>query len=587
MIKIDGIIFKQMIISGSNNLFNCYPQVDALNVFPVPDGDTGTNMNLTMSSGVKEVANKNDKSISNIAKAFSRGLLMGARGNSGVILSQIFRGFSQGLNGKEEIDALELAEAFNVGKDVAYKAVMRPVEGTILTVVREAAVKLNDNVEANMPMDKAMEIFYAEAQESLKRTPDLLPVLKEVGVVDSGGAGFCKIIEGFVKALKNEIVQKEQVDLLDNPSVNTGVEEAIENKGSAQAKLEHQEFGYCTEFILRLPSKPSNVSAKRPFIEKRFKAVLNAHGNSIVEVRDDDLIKVHIHTKFPGNILSFAQQYGEFVKIKVENMSEQHSEILNEVEEKTNKPIKADKSIKEPYEASEPIKEDKKEESKPEVKEYGLISCCSGKGIEEIFKSQRIDYIVSGGQTMNPSTEDFVKAVEAVHAKNVFIFPNNGNIIMAATQASQVVTDSKVYVIPSKTIPQGIVSSMMFNPEVGVEENKEEMVNSLTSVKTGQVTFAIRDSSVDGVEVKKDQFIGINEKKIVICDPSKVEALKILLSQMVDDMSSVITVLIGEGVTDKEKKEVEDYLEEKYGNDIDIDIKDGMQPVYSFIVSVE
>jgi len=581
MIKIDGVIFKQMIISASNNLFNHYPEVDALNVFPVPDGDTGTNMNLTMSSGVKEVANKNDKSISNISKAFSRGLLMGARGNSGVILSQIFRGFSQGLAGKDEIDAVELSEAFNVGKDVAYKAVMRPVEGTILTVVREAAAFLNDNVEPKMTMDKAMDMFYSEAQASLVRTPDLLPVLKEVGVVDSGGAGFCRIIEGFCKALKNEIVQKEQPDVLESNQESS----ITSQTGTAQAKLEHQEFGYCTEFILRLPKAKD---AKRPFVENRFASVLNAHGNSIVEVKDGDLVKVHIHTKFPGNILSFAQQYGEFVKIKIENMTEQHSEILEEIENKPITKTEADETTKDLHQTNESIKEEKKAEIKPAVKQkYGLIACCSGSGIEEIFRSQRIDYIVAGGQTMNPSTEDFVKAIQSLNAENIFIFPNNGNIIMAANQAAQVTTDCHVYVIPSKTIPQGIVSSMMFNPEVEPKENKEEMNNAISSVKTGQVTFAIRDSSVDGVEVKKDQFIGINEKKIDLCVPTKIEAVEKLIEKMVDDMSSVITVLVGQDVTPEEKKAVSDYIEEKYAEDIDIDIKDGLQPVYSFIVGVE
>jgi DAK2 domain fusion protein YloV len=578
MNKIDGIIFKQMIISGSNNLFNSYPEIDSLNVFPVPDGDTGTNMNLTMSSGLKEVANRNDKSIAAIAKAFSRGLLMGARGNSGVILSQIFRGFSQGLNNKDEVDAIELSEAFNVGKDVAYKAVMRPVEGTILTVVREAAATLNDQVEPNMPIDKAMDIFYKEAQASLVRTPDLLPVLKEVGVVDSGGAGFCKIIEGFLLALKNKIVQKTMADVVDEAS------EQLKNAGSAQAQLEHKDFGYCTEFILKLPDQEKLAPGKRQFSEIRFKSVLNAHGNSIVEVKDNDLIKVHIHTMFPGNILSFAQQYGEFVKIKVENMAEQHSEILEEVAQK-NGQVKAEEQL---------VKEEKKEEAAPvekteqaEEKEYGLIACCSGQGVEEIFRSQRVDQIVSGGQTMNPSTEDFVKAIKACHAKHVFIFPNNGNIIMAASQAAQVTTDCEVKVIPSKTIPQGIVSSMMFNPEVDFETNAHDMEDALDSVKTGSVTFAIRDSSVDGVEVKKDDYMGIMDKAIVLSVPDKVQAAIKLIGKMVDDMSSIITIIVGEDVTPDEQEAFVSFVQERYGQDIDIDVKMGGQPVYSFIIGVE
>jgi DAK2 domain fusion protein YloV len=575
MNKIDGIIFKQMIISGSNNLFNSYPEVDALNVFPVPDGDTGTNMNLTMSSGVKEIANKNDKSIANICKAFSRGLLMGARGNSGVILSQIFRGFSEGLAGKEEVDAIQLSEAFEKGREVAYKAVMRPVEGTILTVVREASAALSQNVEPNMPIDKAMEIFYAEAQASLVRTPDLLPVLKEVGVVDSGGAGFCKIIDGFVKALKNQIVQRPQMDVYEaaEPAKEKGEQAAGE-----MSQLEKETLGYCTEFVLRLPDQ-KKLGSKREFNEIRFKSVLNAHGTSIVEKKEEDTIKVHIHTKFPGNILSFAQQYGEFEKVKVENITEGHKDIL-EVEDAIKKEEKKEEAVKQ--------EAPKAEEKKPaEQKKYGLIACCSGKGIEDIFKSQRVDYIVSGGQTMNPSTEDFVKAIKAVNAKNVYIFPNNGNIIMAASQAAQVETECNVVVIPSKTIPQGIVSTMMFNPEVEPEDNKSEMENALSSVKTGQVTFAIRDSSVDGVEVKKDQFIGLDGKKIALCVPDKIECAEKLIAEMVDDMSSVLTILLGADVNEKEEKKITDIVNEKYSDDIDIDIKRGEQPVYSFIIGVE
>ncbi len=569
MNKIDGIIFKQMIISGSNNLYNSYPEVDALNVFPVPDGDTGTNMNLTMSSGLKEIANRNDKSISEIAKAFSRGLLFGARGNSGVILSQIFRGFAQGLEGKEEVDAIELADAFISGKKVAYKAVMKPVEGTVLTVIREASDLLSKKARENMSITEAMEIFYKEACDSLLRTPDLLPVLKQVGVVDSGGAGFCKVIEGFVKALKNDIIQKNMPEVLD---VVDKAAEQLKVTGNAQAKLEHQEFGYCTEFILRLPSI-DKLEGKRNFSEARFKSFLTGHGNSIVSVRDDDLVKVHIHTMFPGNVLTFAQQYGEFVKIKVENMSLQHSEILNEVE-------------KEREAKSQLIEEHLKEKQVEPKKDYALISCCAGKGIEQMFKDIGVDYIVSGGQTMNPSTEDFVKAIKLVNANVVYIFPNNSNIIMAANQASNVVEDCKVIVIPSTSVPQGMVSCMMFNPEASVDENKQEMEEALKNVKTGQITFSIRDTEIDGVEVKKDEFMGIFDKKIVVSLPSKKETFKQLLTKMIDEDSSLITIFVGEDVKADEKEEVEEYIKNEYP-DLDLEIKDGLQPVYSYIISVE
>lgn len=556
MIKIDGVILKQMIISGANNLYNSYPEVDALNVFPVPDGDTGTNMNLTISSGAKEVANKNETSIYEIAKTFSRGLLMGARGNSGVILSQIFRGFAQGLKGKDEADAIDLADAFMMGKEVAYKAVIRPVEGTILTVCREAAQALNDAVEPEMPIDQAIDILLAEARESLKRTPDLLPILKEVGVVDSGGAGFCKILEGFSKALKNEVVEKNMPDVVDVS------DQAQVSMGNAQSKIQHEEFGYCTEFILKLPAE-NEKSGKKVFVEKRFVAVLNSHGNSIVEVRDNDLVKVHIHTLNPGNILSYAQQFGEFVKIKVENMSEQHSELLKE-------------------------ENNKKVEEKP-LKEFGLISVGVGQGIVDMFKDLRVDYVVSGGQTMNPSTEDFVEAIKEVHAKNIIILPNNSNIVMAASQACDVVSggETNAVVIPSKTIPQGLVAAMMFNSEVDMEVNINEMTEALSTVKTGQVTFSIKDTTVDGVQVYKDQFMGIFDKEIVCCQKDKVDAAMELLDKMTDSMSSIITVIIGEDVSNEEEERITNLINEKYGSEIDIDIKKGLQPVYSFIISVE
>lgn len=569
MNKIDGIIFKQMIISGANNLFNSYPEVDALNVFPVPDGDTGTNMNLTMSSGLNEISNRNDKSISEIAKAFSRGLLFGARGNSGVILSQIFRGFAQGLEGKEEVDAIELADAFMSGKKVAYKAVMKPVEGTVLTVIREASDALSKKARENMSITEAMEIFYKEAEASLLRTPDLLPVLKQVGVVDSGGAGFCKVIEGFVKALQNKIVQKNMPEVLD---VVDKAAEQLKITGNAQAKLEHKEFGYCTEFILRLPPV-DKLEGKRNFSEARFKSFLTGHGNSIVSVRDEDLVKVHIHTMFPGNVLTFAQQYGEFVKIKVENMALQHSEILNEVE-------------KEREAKSQLIEEHLKEKQEEPKKEFALISCCAGKGIEDMFKEIGVDHIVSGGQTMNPSTQDFVEAIKLVNAKVVYIFPNNSNIIMAASQASTVCEDCKVIVIPSTSVPQGMVSCMMFNPEASVEENKQEMEEAIKNVKTGQITFSIRDTEIDGVEVKKDDFMGIFDKKIVVSIPSKMEAFKQLLAKMIDEDSSLITIFVGEDVKQEEKEEVEEYIKNEYP-DLDLEIKDGLQPVYSYIISIE
>lgn len=557
MTKIDGILLKQMIISGANNLYNNYPEVDALNVFPVPDGDTGTNMNLTISSGAKEIATRNDASVYDVAKAFSRGLLMGARGNSGVILSQIFRGFAQGLKGKIEATAQDISDALLMGKEVAYKAVMRPVEGTILTVIRESSQALADSVYPDMPLDEALDILLKEARESLKRTPNLLPVLKEAGVVDSGGAGLCKIIEGFDLALHNQIVEKNMPDVVSDSVVEPII-------GNVQASLEHKEFGYCTEFILKLPEDPIKAK-KKNFVPSRFSGVLNSHGNSIVMVHDDDLIKVHIHTLNPGNILTYAQQFGEFVKIKVENMSEQHTHLIEE-----------DAKAKED--------EIKKQPKKP----FGLISVGAGKGIVDLFKDLNCDYIVSGGQTMNPSTEDFIKAIKSINAEQIFILPNNSNIIMAATQACDVMNEEvKCTVIPTKTIPQGLVSAMMYNPESDYDTNYNDMMESLSSVKSGQVTFAVKDTSFEGMEIHKDDFIGICDKKILATEKDKIKCALKLINTMIDEDSSIITIITGEDVTEAERDALKELVQAKVGNMVDVDVKVGLQPVYSFIIGIE
>lgn len=546
-----------MIISGANNLYNNYPEVDALNVFPVPDGDTGTNMNLTISSGAKEIATRNDASVYDIAKAFSRGLLMGARGNSGVILSQIFRGFAQGLKGKIEATAQDISDALLMGKEVAYKAVMRPVEGTILTVIRESSQALADSVYPDMPLDEALDILLKEARESLKRTPNLLPVLKEAGVVDSGGAGLCKIIEGFDLALHNQIVEKNMPDVVSDSVVEPII-------GNVQASLEHKEFGYCTEFILKLPEDPIKAK-KKNFVPSRFSGVLNSHGNSIVMVHDDDLIKVHIHTLNPGNILTYAQQFGEFVKIKVENMSEQHTHLIEE-----------DAKAKED--------EIKKQPKKP----FGLISVGAGKGIVDLFKDLNCDYIVSGGQTMNPSTEDFIKAIKSINAEQIFILPNNSNIIMAATQACDVMNEEvKCTVIPTKTIPQGLVSAMMYNPESDYDTNYNDMMESLSSVKSGQVTFAVKDTSFEGMEIHKDDFIGICDKKILATEKDKIKCALKLINTMIDEDSSIITIITGEDVTEAERDALKELVQAKVGDMVDVDVKVGLQPVYSFIIGIE
>lgn len=565
MVKIDGTLLRQMIISGANNIFNCYPEIDALNVFPVPDGDTGTNMNLTMSSGAAEVAENSSNKVCDIAKAFSHGLLMGARGNSGVILSQIFRGFAEGLKGKEEADAADLAEALLVGKDVAYKAVMKPVEGTMLTVEREAATALYEKAEPGMPIDEAMDIFLAEAQASLQRTPNLLPVLKEVGVVDSGGAGFCKVIEGFAKALHNQIVEKDMASVT---SLQKPVTQTMAPTDNVQSHLEHEDFGYCTEFILQLSADPAN-EGKHKFDDNRFRSVLNTYGNSIVAVRDDDLVKVHIHAKRPGDVFNYAQEFGEFLKLKIESMTQQHQHLVDEAKE---------------------AKKEKEEIEKTPLGEYGMVTVCAGKGLEKMFKEDiGVNEVVSGGQTMNPSTNDLVAACRHAHAKNVFIFPNNGNIVMAASSAADMLQDEGINVImvPTKTIPEGLIAAMMFNPSVSPESNKTEMLEAIANVKSGEVTYAIRSTTVGGVSVQEGQFMGMHGKTIANVSEDKFDCLYGLLASMIDADSSIITVICGEDIGADDISKIEANLNEKYGKQAEIDVKSGGQPVYSFIVSVE
>lgn len=461
MRNIDGQTLRQMLVSAANNLYNHYPEIDALNVFPVPDGDTGMNMNLTLASGSKEIANKIDEDVYTIASSFSKGLLMGARGNSGVITSQIFRGFADSLKGKSGITTKDLAEAFVNGSNVAYKAVMRPVEGTILTVIRESSTALAAYVEKNdVSLEKAMDYILQEAQNSLDRTPELLPVLKEVGVVDSGGAGLVAIITGMNEAIKGHFIEKKKVEI-DEDS----------DKSALASFKEDDEFGYCTEFIMRLGPD----STKKPFNETRFKNWLLAQGNSLVVVRDEDIVKVHVHVLTPGKVLSYAQEYGEFVKLKIENMTEQHTNLVDKPETPRAKEIKKEPS-----------------------KDFGMVAISAGKGIDDLFTDLGVDKIVSGGQTMNPSIEDIVKACRETDAKSVFVFPNNSNIIMAALQASDVLADEmKVHVITTKTIPQGIVAASSFSPDLSDKENIKNMKDAIKHVKSGSVTYAIKDTVID------------------------------------------------------------------------------------------
>ena len=536
MRTLNGQSLKTILISGSNNLYNHYPEVDALNVFPVPDGDTGMNMNLTLTSGSKEISNRSDESAFEIAKAFSRGLLMGARGNSGVITSQIFRGFSKGLDGLEEVNALAFSAAFQKGVEVAYKAVVNPVEGTILTVIRESSQYLADNVKENMSIEKCLDLMLQEARESLKRTPELLPVLKEAGVIDSGGAGLIRILEGMRIAAGGDFVER---------SAATATEAATSENDDEEA--------YLLEFKVKLNPE------KKQFNENRFANVLGTNGTDLVVNVNEDIVKVHIRALNPGDIINYAQRYGELLNFKLVNLH-----------------------------AGEVLPEDDDEEPAKEKVEYAMIGVSAGQGIEDFFHDIGISVVVKGGQTMNPSSEDFVSAIKKANAHNVFIFPNNSNIVMAASQASEMVedADTNVYVIPSKTIPQGISSAIMFNPEADPEENFRCMKAALKNVKSGEVTFSIRDTEFNGLKVKKDDFIGIFEKDIVVDNPDKIETLMILLDKMIDDESSIITILVGQDVDEETMNGVANKIGEKYG-DLDLDMRKGDQPVYSFLIGVE
>lgn len=542
MERISGKLFKDMLASGMNNLTNHSAEVDSLNVFPVPDGDTGTNMSLTFSSGVNDAIKVEEDHVGKVAKVLSRGLLMGARGNSGVITSQIFRGFFQSVEHLEDIDALQLAQALVNGSRVAYRAVMRPVEGTILTVVREAADYTYAYTVTEEITDciKVMEKMVLEANESLLRTPELLPVLAEVGVVDSGGKGLCIILEGFLSAMKGEVIA---------PSNDAS------SYDSAQTKIEggEEEFGFCTEFILHLT--PTGI---KHFSEEDFKNELATIGNSIVCVQDDDLVKVHVHTLEPQTAIKMGKRRGRFMKLKIENMQEQHDNILEKEEE---------------------------EEVVAEHKKYAIITVAPGKGIDAMFKELRADIVVGGGQTMNPSTEDFVSAIGKVNADHIIILPNNSNIVLAANQACQVCEDKDIHVLPTKTIPQGLSACIMFNPEVDIEDNLAEMQEAIDHVKSGEVTYAIKDTTYEGLEIKKDEYMGIFGKAIVVSDPDMMASTKALLDKMLDEDSELVTLIYGDTATLEQAEEIAEYIEDT--SDAEVEIHEGNQPVYSFIIGDE
>ena len=548
--KLDGVTLAQMILTGAHHLANNAKKIDALNVFPVPDGDTGTNMNLSITSGANEVKQHTSNNASEIANAFAKGLLMGARGNSGVILSQIFRGFAKGMEKKQALTVADLAQAFDAGVVSAYKAVMKPVEGTILTVAKDSAKEAVRLSETEKDIILFMEKVLAEAKASLKRTPELLPVLKEVGVVDSGGQGLVTIYEGFLAALKGEALPADTTEVKMEEMVNA------EHHKVSQDFMDTSEieFGYCTEFMVKFED---DKLAEYPFSEEKFRNELSELGDSLLVVSDDEIVKVHIHSEEPGTCLTMGQRFGSLINMKIENMRQQHAAIVGEKSQNT-----------------------KKQKSK-----YGVVTVAMGSGLKALFESLGVSVVIEGGQTMNPSTQDITDAIQKANAENVIILPNNKNIWMAADQAAEL-AEGNVAVVATKTIPQGISAMLAFNSEAGINENKEAMDEARKHVKTGQITYAVRDTQIDGITIEKDSFMGINEGKIVTTHKDKTEAVKLLLNELITDEDEILTVLQGEDVEESDVAELVNYIEATYG-DIEVEIHNGNQPIYSYIFSVE
>lgn len=543
-ISINGRDFYNMVVNASNRLSEESDFVNALNVFPVPDGDTGTNMSMTFKAAVKEIEHLNSTSIGEVSKVLAKGALMGARGNSGVILSQIFRGISKGFEGLNEADTAQVAAALKQGADSAYKAVMRPTEGTILSVVRataEAGLKSN-KVDVAELMDEVTKA----AKVMLDKTPDLLPALKKAKVVDSGGMGLYIILQGMTAALKDGI-EAEVKDI----NISSGVKVGAQSTTDTDIK-----FGYCTEFIILGEASEA----------KKFQNEIEHLGDSMIVVGYEDVIKVHIHTNDPGNILSKAVKYGELSKIKIDNMREEHRELLLSEQE-----------IEENSTASDEVA--------AESKKYGFITVAMGSGITNIFKDLGVDYVIEGGQTMNPSTQDMLECIDKLNAEHIFILPNNKNIIMAATQAAEI-TDKNVIVIPTTSIPQGITCVTMFNGDAEAQDNEADLKKVMEDVKTGSITYAVRDTEMDGLEIKEGNILGLVEGKIKEVGPDKFDIAEKVLADMIDEESELITLFYGKDVNEDEANSFVSKLEEKY-EDLDIQCYKGDQPLYYFLMAVE
>ena len=542
-------------LAGAANLEAKKEIINELNVFPVPDGDTGTNMTMTILSAAKEVSNIASPNFENLSKAISGGSLRGARGNSGVILSQLFRGFTKEIKSVTVIDAPVLARAFQKATETAYKAVMKPKEGTILTVAKGLSDKMNELACENGDLEEILGQVLEHGRYVLSQTPEMLPVLKEAGVVDSGGQGLIEVLSGIYDCLLGK-----EIDL--TAALGTTTTAKVE-ADTTQADIK---YGYCTEFIINIEKKFDNGD------ELNFKAYLESIGDSIVVVADDEIVKVHVHTNDPGLAIQKALTYGSLSKMKIDNMREEHKEkLIKEAQKAEAEKKAAEEAAKKPAEPK---------------KKYGFISVSAGAGLSEIFEGLGVDVVIEGGQTMNPSTEDMLNAIDKVNAENVFILPNNSNIILAANQAQSIVTDKNVYVVPSKTIPQGITALINFDESADAEANFDNMSSEMKNVKTGQVTYAVRDTSMDGKEIKQNDIMGIGDKTILSVGKDIEETTIDMLSQLIDDDSELISVYYGEDVSSEQVDSLTAKIEETYP-DLDLEVHSGGQPIYYYIVSVE
>lgn len=558
--KITETEFRKMILTSSDRLNKNAEFINSLNVFPVPDGDTGTNMSLSFASGSKYISESTSANVGDLAQALAKGLLMGARGNSGVILSQVFRGFAKSVSNKKELTPQDLAQALQGGVETAYKAVMKPQEGTILTVARKSAEAAKKVAKDGGDIVAVMKDTYEAAEAALKTTPDLLPVLKEVGVVDSGGQGLTFVYQGFYDALSGNVRDDE----VHKPSpVEMDEMVSAEHHKSAQGKLNTEDikYGYCTEIMVRLGA---GRLVEKKFDYDEFRGYLAEIGDSLLVIADDEVVKVHVHTEHPGMVLSYGQKFGSLIKVKVDNMRLQHETILEKDEE-----------------------EEREEEiSENEISgDYGIIAIASGEGVAEIFKNLGATYVLSGGQTMNPSTQDIVDAIAKTKKDKVIILPNNKNIFLAADQAAEV-CDVDAVVVPSKTIAQGMAAMLGFSKDADLEENKEAMTDELDTVISGQVTIAVRDTTIEGREIKKDDYMGIVDGNIVVTNPDRKEAAIEMVKAMLDEDSEVVTIIYGEDGNKEEAEAIETAVSE-LDEDLEIEIHEGNQPVYPYLISVE